>query len=393
MIGSNIRSMIPRIQVKLIEDSLNSIKKIHIIYGPRQAGKTTVLKSIAEKLIQEDQKPLFLNCDLKEHISVINTTSITDLTKLLKDNTHILIDEAQRLDNPGLTLKIIYDEFPTIKVLATGSSSFKLKNQLSDALTGRYVDFNLYPLSFQEIINETNTPSMILKQSANQLLTPILLYGLYPGVYTEKTSDLKQKFLEKIIESYLFNDILSFHKIKYSDVLLNLTRALAYQIGSEVNENELSKRLKVDRKTVVKYLDLLEQTFVIIKVYPFSKNPRREIGRNYKVYFIDLGLRNALIGDFHPLEVRQDLGSLWENFIAIERIKKSANENASLKYNFWRTFSGAEVDWIENKINIETQAFEFKYGSNSVSKGAKNFELKYKTNVTLINQDNFLDWI
>jgi len=388
--------MIPRIQVRHIENSLSTTKKIHIVYGPRQAGKTTILKSILEKLINTNQNPIFLNCDLKEHISVINTTSITDLTKLLKGNTHILIDEAQRLDNPGLTLKIIYDQFPDVKVLATGSSSFKLKNQLSDALTGRYLDFNLYPLAFREVISEltdTNTSPEIIKQSANQILNSILLFGLYPGVYTEKTPDLKQKFLEKIIESYLFNDILSFHKIKYSEVLLNLTRALAYQIGSEVNENELSKRLKVDRKTISKYIDLLEQTFVIIKVHPFSKNPRREIGRNYKIYFIDLGLRNALIGDFHPLEVRQDVGFLWENFIAVERIKKFANQNMFLKYNFWRTFSGAEVDWIENKINATTNAFEFKYQSNSISRGAKNYEKEYKTKVNVINRENFLEYI
>lgn len=389
--------MILRLQTKEIEKSLDSIQKIHIIYGPRQAGKTTVLKSISEKLTSRGQKPIFLNCDLKEHFSAINTTSKSELTQLLKNSTHILIDEAQRLDNPGLTLKIIHDEFPDIKVIATGSSSFKLKNQLSDALTGRYIDFNLYPLSFKEIVSDLTygeeIPDAIVRQTANQILSTTLLYGQYPGVYTEKTSDLKQKFLEKIIESYLFNDILSFHKIKYSEVLLNLTRAIAYQIGSEVNENELSKRLKVDRKTIVKYLDLLEQTFVITKVYPFSKNPRREIGKNYKIFFIDLGLRNALIGDFHPLEVRQDLGALWENFIAVERMKKFANKNVSLKYNFWRTFSGAEVDWIENKINVETEAFEFKYGSNSISRGGKNFEEEYKTKVTLINKDNFFDYI
>lgn len=388
--------MIPRILVKQIENSLKSVKKIHIIYGPRQAGKTTVLKSIQEKLIYNNQKPLFLNCDLKEHFSVINTTSLVELTKLLKDNTHILIDEAQRLDNPGLTLKIIYDQFPSIKVLATGSSSFKLKNQLSDALTGRYVDFHLFPFSFMEILNnatDKNQHPSILKQSAHQLLTSVLLHGLYPGVYTEKTPDLKQKFLEKIIESYLFNDILSFHKIKYSEVLLNLTRALAYQVGSEINENELSKRLKVDRKTIVRYLDLLAQTFVITKVHPFSTNPRREIGRNYKIYFFDLGLRNALIGDFHPLEIRQDIGALWENFIAVERIKKFANQNISLKYNFWRTFNGAEVDWIEDITNTPIQAFEFKYRESNTTRGAKNFELKYKTKVNVINQNNFLDYI
>ena len=387
--------MIPRLEVKIIEDSLKTVRKIHIIYGPRQAGKTTVLKSIMTKLIDNGDNPILLNCDLKEHFNSINTTSLTEITQLLKDSTHILIDEAQRLDNPGLTLKIIHDEFPDVKVIATGSSSFKLKNQLSDALTGRYVDFNLFPLSFNEILNDVvkAVSPVIVKQSALQILSSLLLYGQYPGVYTEKTTNLKQKFLEKIVESYLFNDILSFHNIKYSEVLLNLTKAIAYQIGSEVNENELSKRLKVDRKTIVSYLNLLEQTFVIIKVYPFSKNPRREIGKNYKIYFVDLGLRNALIGDFNPLELRQDVGYMWENFMIIERIKKFANQNISLKYNFWRTFSGAEVDLIENKLNAPTEAFEFKYGTGVLSKGAKNFEVEYKTKVNLINQENFLGFV
>lgn len=387
--------MIPRLVDKLVEESLRSTQKIHIIYGPRQAGKTTILKSIFEKLTKSGGKPLFLNCDLKEHFGVINTTSLTDLSQLLKNSTHVLIDEAQRLDNPGLTLKIIHDQFPDIKILATGSSSFKLKNQLSDALTGRYVDFNLYPLSFGEVLKNVSGEenSAILKKSALPLLNSILIYGLYPGVYTEKTPELKQKFLEKIIESYLFNDILNFNKIKYSETLFNLTQAIAYQIGSEVNENELSKRLKVDRKTIVKYLDLLEQTFVIKKIYPFSKNPRREIGKNYKIYFIDLGLRNALIGDFNPLNIRQDTGFLWENFMVMERIKKFANKGKSLKQNFWRTFGGAEVDWIENKINIPMEAFEFKYGLGKLSKGVKSFESEYKTKVTLINQENFLDFI
>jgi len=387
--------MIPRLEEKVIEESLQIIDKIHIIYGPRQAGKTTILKSIERQLLDSGHHPIFLNCDLKEHFDAINNTSLTKLTQLLKDSTHILIDEAQRLDNPGLTLKIIHDELPHLKVLATGSSSFKLKNQLSDALTGRYVDFNLYPLSFREILNDASFSNSlpIIQQSAFQILDSQLLYGQYPGVYTEKTTDLKQKFLEKIVESYLFNDILSFHRIKYSTVLLDLTKAIAYQIGSEINENELSKRLKVDRKTVVSYLNLLEQTFVIIKVHPFSKNPRREIGKNYKIYFVDLGLRNALIGDFNPVELRQDVGYLWENFMVIERIKKFANQNISLKYNFWRTFSGAEVDWIENKINAETEAFEFKYGSGSLSKGARNFTIEYTTKVNLINQTNFLDYL
>ncbi|MEK7517162.1 MAG: DUF4143 domain-containing protein, partial [Patescibacteria group bacterium] len=198
----------------------------------------------------------------------------------------------------------------------------------------------------------------------------------------------KELFLDKIVESYLFKDILTFQRVKNSQAIKDLTKALAYQIGSEVNENELANRLNVDRKTVVSYLDILEKAYVIISAHPYSKNPRREIGKNYKVYFVDLGIRNSLIGDFNPLSLRSDAGFLWENFLFIERRKLFANNQIGHSSYFWRSYSGAEVDYIEKLTNKDIQAFEFKYSDINISKGANSFTNEYKTEVKLINKEN-----
>lgn len=357
-------------------------------------GKTTLAKDIGKKLEGEGRKVIYLNCDLAEDISAINTTSKAVLERLLSNVDVLLIDEAQRLDNPGLTLKIVYDNFKQVKVLATGSSSFDLKNKLSDPLTGRYLDFTLYPLPFTEALKtEDPTNEALFKGRADALLPQAMLYGLYPEVYLENTPEQKQTLLERIVESYLFKDILTFQRVKNSQAIKDLTKALAYQIGSEVNENELSNRLKIDRKTVVSYLDVLEKAYVIVGAHPYSKNPRREIGSRYKVYFVDLGIRNAVIGDFNSINLRADAGFLWENFLFVERRKKFANDGKSVTSNFWRSYSGAEVDYIEKATNEELKAFEFKYGTGALSKGASSFTDGYGIPVELVNTENYLDFI
>ena len=385
--------MILRLTEDLILSSLNSSGKIILVLGARQVGKTTLVKDISKKLEGEGQKVLYLNCDLAEDSGAVNTNSKAVLERLLSGVDVLLIDEAQRLDNPGLTLKIIHDNFPKVKVLATGSSSFDLKNKLSDPLTGRYLDFTLHPLSFTEVLRVDGSNEVLLKNKADALLSQVMLYGLYPEVYLSNTPEQKQAQLERIVDSYLFKDILTFQRVQNSQAIKDLTKALAYQIGSEVNENELSSRLKIDRKTVVSYLDILEKSYVIVSVHPYSKNPRREIGSHYKIYFVDLGIRNALIGDFNSLDLRADGGFLWENFLFIERKKLFANKAMVVTSNFWRSYSGAEVDYIEKATNKELKGFEFKYSSGSLSKGAGSFTSEYGTKVRLINQKNFLDFI
>lgn len=367
--------MIPREVRILVSKALEETNKVVLLLGARQVGKTTLIKSL------EQPGDLFLNCDLKEQLGKINTTSFQELQKNLSGIKRLFIDEAQNLDNPGLTLKILYDNFPEIRVLATGSSSFELKNRLSDALTGRYLDFELLPLSLSEVSNRENYTHFI---------DDLMLFGGFPEVFLGKDSEYKKDLLDKIIESYLFKDILAFNRIRNSQAITELTQALAYQVGSEINENELSNRLKIDRKTVVSYLDILEKSFVIRRVYPYSKNPRREIGRRYKVYFYDLGLRNALIGDFNPLNLRQDVGALWENFLFIERYKEINNHNIRTKQYFWRSYTGAEVDYIEDH---PLSAFEFKYSGKNISRGSKAFEVAYKVKPKLINKNNLDEFL
>jgi predicted AAA+ superfamily ATPase len=388
--------MIPRLVESIVLKRSTSQDKIIVILGARQVGKTTLLNNLRQKLEERGGKVLYLNCDIEEDRAVINTTSRTVLQRLVGNNNYLFVDEAQRLDNPGLTLKVVYDNFKNLKTVATGSSGFDLKNRISDALTGRYLDFILYPLSFSEVFATLDvSPNKALrKKQADTLLEDILLYGLYPEVYKTTRREDKALYLEKIVESYLFKDILAFQKVRYSQAIKDLTRALAYQIGSEVNENELATRLKIDRKTVVNYLDLLEQSFVILRLFPYSKNPRREIGKKYKAYFADLGVRNVLIGDFNPPRIRDDLGALWENFLIVERIKSFANRGESVRNYFWRTYGGAEVDYLERPLTPEKmQAFEIKYTQEVLSRGAKIFSETYAVPVTLINKENYLDFI
>lgn len=386
--------MVLRLVEKLILSNLKSSDKIILVLGARQVGKTTLAKDIGKKLEDEGKRLVYLNCDLAEDMAAINTNAKAVLERLLANVDVLLIDEAQRLDNPGLTLKIIYDNFSNVKVLATGSSSFDLKNKLSDPLTGRYLDFTLYPFSFTEVLQvDGQTNEVLLKGKADALLPQAMTYGLYPEVYLTNTPEQKQTLLTKIVDSYLFKDILAFQKVQNSQAIKDLTKALAYQIGSEVNENELSNRLGIDRKTVVSYLDILEKAYVIVSSRPYSQNPRREIGSHYKVYFVDLGIRNALIGDFNPINLRADGGFLWENFLFMERKKKFANLGKAFESNFWRSYSGAEVDYLEKTPSEKLQAFEFKYKSGLLSKGANSFTSEYKTKVQLVNTDNYLEFI
>lgn len=386
--------MIPRLIEKNLVDKLINYDKLVILLGARQVGKTTLIQNIADNLKSKGKNVLLLNCDILEERNAVNTNSITSLTNLLSDLDFLFIDEAQRLDNPGLTLKIIHDNFKKVKVLATGSSSFELKNKLSDVLTGRYLDFYLYPLSLSEALTppKIDKNNALWKSGADALLENLLLYGLYPEIYLTKIESDKKLFLDKITQSYLFKDILSFQKIKYPKAIKDLTKALAYQIGSEVSENELSNRLKIDRKTVISYMDILEQTFVIKRLFSFSKNPRREIGKNFKVYFLDLGIRNSLIGDFNQISLRSDAGRIWENFLFIERMKRNSSFCVQVENFFWRNYGGAEVDYIET--NAETiRAFEFKYSQKGINTGSKSFTRNYNTTVKLINRNNYPEFI
>ena len=378
--------MIPRMAEEMVYTLLAQPRKVVLIMGARQVGKTTLLKHLQANFEQERKRVIYLNGDIAEDLARVNTFSFTLLQQLTNSVDFLLLDEAQRLDDPGRTLKILHDHIPAVRVIATGSSSLDLKNTLSDPLTGRLRDLTLYPLSLAELMDDLHSP-----QRAPYLTDGLMTYGEYPETTLINAPGQKQIQLTKIIDEYLFKDILAFQKVRQPQVLIDLVRALAYQVGAEVNENELATRLKIDRKTVVNYIDLLVKTFVLVRVFPFSKNPRREIGKNFKVYFVDLGIRNALIGDFNTLRLRADVGALWENFLVIERLKLFANKGKPIQYHFWRTYGGAEVDYLEREATSTTiRAFEFKWGSGRLSRGARSFTHAYNIPVTIVNQDNFL---
>jgi predicted AAA+ superfamily ATPase len=266
-------------------------------------------------------------------------------------------------------------------------------------MTGRIFEFKLFPLSFIEVLDAggesgISQNAQLRKQGADAVLPSVLTYGLYPEVYTEGDPVRKQRVLIGITKNYLFKDVLTYQGVKNSQAIQDLARALAYQIGSEVNENELSKRLGIDSKTVARYIEILEKAFVIVRITPYSKNLRREIGGKYKVYFLDLGIRNALIGDFNSPNLRNDLGAMWENFLILERMKAFANKNQELvHYNFWRSYDGAEVDYIEKSYTEDLSAYEFKYKENNLSRGTYSFTNAYNTKVHLVNMDNYLDFL
>jgi predicted AAA+ superfamily ATPase len=373
--------MIPRISQHTVIDAL-SPWRIVILYGARQTGKTTILKSIESQIHKTMH---YFNADTLEDRSRLDTTSLAALATVAQNTEYLLIDEAQRLTNPGLTLKILHDQFPKLHIVATGSASFELKNRISDALTGRAKTITLYPFSLPELTDFV----AVAKAGIDPFVSDMLTYGSYPQVWLSKTHAEKVDRLNQIVDSYLFKDILQLETIRGSEPLSQLVRAVAYQIGNLVNESELAVCLKIDRKTVNRYLTILEQLFIITRVYPYAKNPRREIGKQYKLYFTDLGIRNALIGDFNIPSIRNDLGALWENWCAIERLKQAYNAGNTVKPMFWRTYNGAEVDWLELTAQ-GIRAYEMKYGEKYARKSATSFTRLYNIPVTTITWNSYL---
>jgi len=355
----------------------------NIIYGPRRVGKTVLLWQIAEKL--KGSTHLFLNGDTKEARESLGTTSETALTGLVGSKEVIFIDEAQRIENVGLSLKILIDKFPEKLFFVTGSSSLALSRGLQETLTGRAIKYRLYPLSTSEI----NTGVEDYKKRFS--LESQLVYGGYPYLTSLNTNKEKQDYLSSIVEDYLFRDVLSLKSIESPETLRKLTTLLAYQIGSVVSLNELSRNLGIDVKTVRRYLSLLKQSFIIFELGTFSKNLRKELAKSKKYYFWDLGIRNALTGQLLPLDSRTDIGALWENFLAVERLKKHEYQREAVKHYFWRTYEKAEIDWIETEAD-KLSAFEFKWQAKK-ARTPKSFRDSYGTEVVGISKENYLEFV
>lgn len=371
--------MYPRDIIKSVNYWLNK-KEIIILYGARQVGKTTLLK----EMLKGRDNAIILNCELPTVADILESKDLSQIKALFEDNKIVALDEAQKISGIGSILKLIYDELPQYKLIATGSSSFDLANRLSEPLTGRNIKLRLYPLSLNEIKQGNNW--FWIKENLNNLL----VYGTYPGIIDLSVHDKQVKLFE-LVSDYLFKDILMHENIKSPALIRRLLKALALQTGSQVSFNELSGLLGISRATVEKYTDLLEKNFVIYSLPAYSHNLRNEIKKSRKFFFYDTGIRNALIGDFKPLASRVDAGALWENFCISQRIILNNVTKRNTNTYFWRTYDGAEIDMVE-EYNGSLSVFEFKMKLKGKGRFPDSFMTKYKpVNKKIISPTNLYE--
>ena len=326
--------------------------------GARQVGKTTLLEQMMETVT--DKKILNINADNPTDANILRNKDFSALSSIIGDAEIICIDEAQRIPEIGITIKLLVDNYKQNKqIIATGSSSINLLQSTSESLTGRKFTYYLYPVSIEEYLQTTDKLA-ILKEMNN-----LLRFGMYPEILKASSEDDKKRRLKELTSSYLFKDIFEFQHIKNPQVLHDLLKALALQIGSEVSYSELSNVLHIDSKTVERYVDLLEKSFIVFRLAAFSRNKRREISKNKKIFFYDVGVRNAVLDNFSSLDKRQDVGHLWENFIISERIKYREYHRIYSSQNFWKTYDGSEIDLVEEREG-SLFGYEIKYSADTV---------------------------
>lgn len=372
------RIMFTRIIENSIKEKIGSGKAI-VVVGARQVGKTTLIKKILE-----NKEYLFLDADDPTVRELLTNPNTEQIRTLIGENNIIFIDEAQRINGIGITLKIITDQFQDVQLFVSGSSSFDLGNNLNEPLTGRKWEYELFPISWEEYENKLG----FLK--AEQQINNRLLYGFYPDVLNNIGKE--REILKNLVNSYLYRDILSFSEIRKPEVLEKLLQALALQMGNEVNYNELSQIVGINKITIQRYIEILEKGYIIFRLNGFSKNIRNEIKRNRKVYFYDNGIRNMIIGNFQPLDLRLDKGALWENFLISERIKQNLYKSTFAKTYFWRTKQQQEIDFVEEKNGLIT-GFEFKWKAKGKPKLPEIFMKKYNTQINIIDRNDFRDFV
>lgn len=373
---------IPQYQLNNINEYVQAQKAV-IIYGPRRCGKTTLLNKFTEDI---KQKCLFVTGEDIAVQDYLSSQSVEKLKDFVGKNELVIIDEAQKVNNIGLNIKLILDNIEGVKVIASGSSSFDLAKQVGEPLTGRKHTLKMYPIAQLELENIEN------RIQTKSKLEQRLIYGSYPEVILAPDNKKKSTYLRDIISSYLYKDILEMDGIRQSDKLIRLVQLLSFQIGKEVSCNELGTQLGMSKNTVERYLDLLEKSFVIFKLKGFSRNLRKEISKNSRYFFYDIGIRNAVINNFNPVSMRDDVGELWENYIIIEMIKKQEYKQEETNNYFWRTYDQKEIDFIEEK---EGRLFGYEIKWADKKKKIPNEWLKtYKGSSGItITQENYLRYI
>ncbi len=358
--------------------------RVVAILGARRTGKTVLMEQLRHEL--KNQKVLMLSGDNLDAAELLASRRLSVLEKLTAGYDALFVDEAQAVPNIGASLKLLADSVPGLSILVAGSSSFDLKNKIGEPLTGRIYFFHLYPLAQLELKDSED----FLKTKS--LLDDKLIYGLYPQVFTAGTAERKRKELESIRDTYLLKDILSLGNLKDSLFVLNLLRLIAFQIGNDISYSELAIKLGVNKKTVVRYLELLEKTYILFPLRGFSRNLRKEYSQTPRYYFWDNGIRNVVVSNFNSLNLRDDVGRLWENYCISERIKKLEYAQTAHNRYFWRTYDQKEIDFVEERGG-RLHGYEFKWRANK-AKPPKDFLETYKNSAySVINSENYLNFI
>ncbi len=370
--------MYTRYLSEIIKNRIGSGKAI-VVIGPRQVGKTTLIESILET-----KDYLLFDGDDPKTRTLLTEPNTEEIRTLIGKYKFVFIDEAQRIEGIGLTMKIITDRFKEVQLFASGSSSFDLTNKINEPLTGRKWEYQLFPISWEEY--EKHHGYLY----AEQQLENRLLYGFYPDVLNNNGDEIN--VLRNLVNSYLYRDILSYSDIRKPEVLDKLVQALALQVGSEVSYSELAQIVNVDKNTISKYIDILQKGYIVFKLSSFSRNVRNEIKTNKKIYFYDNGIRNMIIGNFNPIDLRTDKGALWENFLISERVKQIEYKQSLARIYFWRTKQQQEVDFVEEKSG-EIFGYEFKWNKKRYSKLPKTFTETYNAESSVIDKDNFREFV
>lgn len=373
---------IPQYQINNLRKFL-TVNKAVIIYGPRRCGKTTLLKNFIQSV---DREYLFVNGEDVTVGEYLSSQSIDVLKSFVGGKRLLIIDEAQKIKNIGENIKLMLDSIEGLEIIASGSSAFDLARHTGEPLTGRKFTLKMFPLAQFELAAMENPAQ------TKGLLESRLIYGSYPEVILNQDNNWRQAYLKEIVSSYLYKDVLEFEGIRHADSLIKLLQSLAFQIGKEVSFTELGVRLLMSKNTVERYLDLLEKAFVIFKLRGFSRNLRKEIVKNPRYYFYDIGVRNALINNFNSLSLRDDAGMLWENYVIVEMIKKQEYHQIQANNYFWRTYDRKEIDLIQEKDG-KLYGYEIKLSKDTVKLPTEWLKTYPGSEFTVINKDNYLEYI